>query len=96
MKPPTKDKNEEEAEVIEIVDDDDDVSVLPTKTQDELPALLLQERRKSKSAIGRQRELACTAIAAHNVHESRNAGKVQEGGTGGICFGDATGYIRKV
>jgi hypothetical protein len=43
-----------------------------------------------------QRELACTAVAAHNVHESRNAGKVQEGGTGGICFGDATGYIRKV
>jgi hypothetical protein len=43
-----------------------------------------------------QRELACTAIAAHNVHESRHAGKVQEGGTGGICFGDATGYIKKV
>ena len=43
-----------------------------------------------------QRELACTAVAAHNVHESRNAGKVQEEGTGGICFGDARGYIRKV
>ena len=52
MKPPTKDKNEEEAEVIEIVDDNDDVSLLTTKTQDELLALLLQERRKSKSAIG--------------------------------------------
>jgi len=38
-----------------------------------------------------QQEVACTAVAAHNVHESRNAGKVQEGGTGGICFGDATG-----
>ena len=36
------------------------------------------------------------AVAAHNVHESRNAGKLQEGGTGGICFGDATGYITKV
>ena len=44
MKPPTKDKNEEEVEVIEIVDNDDDVSVLTTKTQDELLALLLQER----------------------------------------------------
>jgi hypothetical protein len=55
MKPPTnKDKNEEEVEVIEIVDNDDDVSVLTTKTQDELLALLLQERRKSKSAIGRR------------------------------------------
>jgi hypothetical protein len=43
-----------------------------------------------------QRELACTAVAAHNVHESRHAGRVQEGGTGGICFGDATGFIRKV
>jgi hypothetical protein len=43
-----------------------------------------------------QWELACTAVAAHNVHESKHAGRVQEGGTGGICFGDATGYIRKV
>ena len=43
-----------------------------------------------------QRELACTAVAAHNTHESRSAGRVQEGGTGGICFGDATGYVRKV
>jgi hypothetical protein len=43
-----------------------------------------------------QRELACTAVAAHNTHESRSAGRVQEGGTGGICFGDATGYVRSV
>ncbi len=43
-----------------------------------------------------QREIACTAIAAHNVHEWQQAGRVQEGGTGAICFGDATGYIRKV
>ncbi len=43
-----------------------------------------------------QREIACTAIAAHNEHEWQQAGQVQEGGTGAICFGDATGYIRKV
>ena len=43
-----------------------------------------------------QREIACSAIAAHNVHEWRQAGRVQEGGTGAICFGDATGYIRKM
>ena len=43
-----------------------------------------------------QREIACTAVAAHNVHEWQQAGWVQEGGTGAICFGDATGYIRKV
>ena len=43
-----------------------------------------------------QREIACTAVAAHNVHEWKQAGRVQEGGTGAICFGDATGYIRKV
>ncbi len=43
-----------------------------------------------------QRELACTAIAAHNVHEGKHAGRVQEGGTGSICFGDATGYVKKV
>ncbi len=43
-----------------------------------------------------QREIACTAVAAHNIHESKHAGRVQEGGTGAISFGDATGYIRKV
>jgi hypothetical protein len=43
-----------------------------------------------------QQELACTAIAAHNVHEGKQAGRVQEGGTGSICFGEATGYIKKV
>jgi hypothetical protein len=43
-----------------------------------------------------QQELACTAIAAHNVHEGKQAGRVQEGGTGSICFGEAMGYIKKV
>jgi hypothetical protein len=45
-----------------------------------------------------QWELACTAIAiaAHNVHKGKHAGRVQEGGTGSICFGDATGYVKKV
>ncbi len=43
-----------------------------------------------------QQEIACTAIAAHNVHEWQQAGRVQEGGTGAVCFGDATGYIQKV
>jgi hypothetical protein len=54
MKPPSKDQGVEEAKAIEILDNDDDVSVFTTKTQDELLALLLQERRKSKSAIGRR------------------------------------------
>jgi hypothetical protein len=40
--------------VIEIVDVNNDISVLTTKTQDELLTLLLQERGKSKSAIGRR------------------------------------------
>jgi hypothetical protein len=42
-----------------------------------------------------QWELACTAVGAHNVHEAKIAGKVQEGGTGSICFGESVGYIRK-
>jgi hypothetical protein len=54
MKPPSKDQGTEEAKAIEIINNNDDVSVLTTKTQDELLALLLQERWKSKSAIGRQ------------------------------------------
>jgi hypothetical protein len=43
-----------------------------------------------------QQELACTAVSVHNVHENNNAGRVQEEGTGTICFGDITGYIKKV
>jgi hypothetical protein len=43
-----------------------------------------------------QREIACTAVAAHNIHERKHMGRVQEGRTGTISFGDATGYIRKV
>jgi hypothetical protein len=42
-----------------------------------------------------QHELACTAVSAHNVHEAKVAGRVQEGGTGTICFGELTGYIKK-
>ncbi len=43
-----------------------------------------------------QWETACTAIATHNTHEGQHAGQVQEGRTGAVCFGDATGYIKKV
>ena len=43
-----------------------------------------------------QRQIACAAIAAHNVHEGQQAGRVQEGGTGAVCFGDVTGYIQKM
>jgi hypothetical protein len=42
------------------------------------------------------REIACTAVAAHNIHEGQYAGQVQEGRTGAVCFGDATEYIKKV
>ncbi len=42
-----------------------------------------------------QRELACTAISAHNIHEAKFAGQTQEGGTGIIFFGEVTGYIKK-
>jgi hypothetical protein len=40
-------------------------------------------------------ELACTVVSAHNIHEGKVAGQVQEGGTGIICFGETTGYIKK-
>ncbi len=42
-----------------------------------------------------QHELAFMAVSAHNVHEVKVAGRVQEGGTGTICFGESIGYIRK-
>jgi hypothetical protein len=37
-----------------------------------------------------QQELACTAVSLHNVHEDKHAGRVQEGGTGAICFRECT------
>jgi hypothetical protein len=43
-----------------------------------------------------QQEIACTTVAAHNIHEGQYAGQVQEGRTGAVCFGDATGCIKKV
>ncbi len=43
-----------------------------------------------------QQEIACTTVAAHNIHEGQYAGQVQEDGTGAVCFGDTTGYIKKV
>jgi hypothetical protein len=43
-----------------------------------------------------QRELACTAVSAHNIHKSKVAGRVLEGGTGTICFGETTAYIKKM
>ncbi len=42
-----------------------------------------------------QRKLACTAVSAHNVHKAKCTGRVQEGGTGTICFGDLVRYIKK-
>ncbi len=41
-----------------------------------------------------QQEVACKAIAAHNMHHG--VSRAQEGGTGIVAFGDTTGYISKV
>ncbi len=38
-----------------------------------------------------QCKVACRAIAANNIHQ--NIGRVQEGGTGMIAFGESTGFI---
>ncbi len=38
-------------------------------------------------------EVDCQAVAANNVHQ--NIGRVQEGGTGMVAFGESTGYITK-
>jgi hypothetical protein len=43
-----------------------------------------------------QQELACMAVSSHNIHEDKHAGRVQDSGTGTICFGESTGYIKKV
>ncbi len=42
-----------------------------------------------------QQEHACTALSAHNIHRGKVAGRVQEGGTGTICFGEMMVYIKK-
>ncbi len=54
LKPPSKDQGAKKAKVIKIANNDNDISILTMKTQDKLLALLLQERQKSKSAIGRR------------------------------------------
>ncbi len=41
-----------------------------------------------------QRKVACRAIAANNIHQ--NVGRVQEGGTGMVSFGNSTGFITKM
>jgi hypothetical protein len=41
-----------------------------------------------------QQEVACHAVAGHNVHHG--VSRVQEGGTGMVAFGNTTGYISKV
>jgi hypothetical protein len=43
-----------------------------------------------------QQELACMAVSTHNVHEEKHAGRIQEGGTGLICFEDITGYVKRL
>ena len=40
-----------------------------------------------------QREVACRAVAANNVHQ--NVGRVQEGGTEMVAFGESTGNMLK-
>jgi hypothetical protein len=40
-----------------------------------------------------QREVTCRAVAANNVYQ--NVGRVQEGGTGMVAFGESTGFITK-
>ncbi len=50
-KAPSREQGADESDVIKIVDDGNDFSVLMTKTQDKLLTLLLQERQKRKSAI---------------------------------------------
>jgi hypothetical protein len=51
-KAPLREQGMDKSDVIKIVDVNDDISVLTTKTQDKLLALLLQERQKRKSTIG--------------------------------------------
>ena len=40
-----------------------------------------------------QRKVDCQAVAANNVHQ--NIGRVLQGGTGMVAFGESTGYITK-
>ncbi len=60
--------------MVEIVDDKDDVSILTTKTQDKLLALLLQERQKSKSAIGRRAASGVDICASGPTADATPAG----------------------
>ena len=58
-----------------IINNDANVSVLTTKTQDELLALLLQERWKSKSAIGRRAASGTDTLVSGPTADTTPAGE---------------------
>jgi hypothetical protein len=76
MKLPSKDKSAGKGDVIEIIDDYNDVSVLTSKTQDKLLAVLLQERQKSKSAIGRRAASGTHPIGSGPTANATPAGAI--------------------
>ncbi len=77
MKPPSKDQGTKKAKAIKIADNNNNVSILTTKTQDKLLALLLQERQKSKSAIIRR-----AAFGTNPLVSSPTANATPAGATG--------------
>ena len=74
MKPPSKEQGKEEAKVIEIIDNDDNVSVLMMKTQEEVLALLHQEMQKSKSAIGHRAASGTNPLVSNPTADATPAG----------------------
>jgi hypothetical protein len=73
-KAPSREQGADESDVIKIVDDGNDVSILTMKTQDELLALLLQERQKRKSAIGHQAASGTNPLVSGPTADTTPAG----------------------
>jgi hypothetical protein len=55
---------------------------------------LCHRDNKNNSKQMFQHEVTCRAVAANNVHQ--NVGRIQEGGTGMVAFGESTGFIMKM
>jgi hypothetical protein len=64
----------DKSDVIEIVDNGNDVSVLTTKTQDKFLALLLQERQERKSAINHRAASWTNPLASSPTANTTPAG----------------------
>jgi hypothetical protein len=94
-KTPSREQGMDKSDVIKIIDNNNDVSVLTTKTQDELLALLLQERQKRKSAIGHQAASGTNPLVSSLIANTTPAGATRTAPLAAVGLQIPTGASNK-